>query len=428
MRAKKELLTKVLYQVFVRDYPPHGTLRDVKDDLKRIHDLGADILYLMPIQTIGKVGRKGSLGSPYAIEDYGEIDPSLGTEEDLRKLCEKAHLLGMKVILDVVYNHTARDSVLLKEHLEYFYKDKDGNFGNKAGAWSDVYDLDHSKEGLDDLLVSYLLKYQGLGIDGFRFDVASLLPSSFYRLAREKLGEECIFLAECIDTDFLNFLRSKGVRTLTNAELVESGIDFLYPYASFAFLENYLLSLREEDLSSALVALKLEEAAIPQDHFLTRCVENHDRRRINSYHDSPLLARNLLAFTFFERGPAFVYFGEECQEKHLPSLFEQEMLSFPKPEKDYEELFQKLVGWKKGRFQEKILATLYLEAQGHVLLAKNVSSEREVYGLFNLSTKKEKVSFEHLPTGKYKDLLSGKEVLVSEDGLSVSDPLFLVRE
>ena len=297
MQAKKELLTKVLYQVFVRDYPPHGTLRDVKDDLKRIHDLGADILYLMPIQTIGKVGRKGSLGSPYAIEDYGEIDPSLGTEEDFKKLCEKAHLLGMKVILDVVYNHTARDSVLLKEHPEYFYKDKDGNFGNKAGAWSDVYDLDHSKEGLDDLLVSYLLKYQGLGIDGFRFDVASLLPSSFYWLAREKLGEECIFLAECIDTDFLNFLRSKGVRTLTNAELVESGIDFLYPYASFAFLENYLLSLREEDLSSALVALKLEEATIPQDHFLTRCVENHDRRRINSYHDSPLLARNLLAFT-----------------------------------------------------------------------------------------------------------------------------------
>lgn len=75
-----------------------------------------DILYLLPVSPIGKLNRKGDLGSPYSIEDYMKINPELGTEDDFKSLVENAHGEGMKVMIDIVFNHTSRDSYLVKHH------------------------------------------------------------------------------------------------------------------------------------------------------------------------------------------------------------------------------------------------------------------------------------------------------------------------
>jgi glycosidase len=116
----------VIYEVFVRNHGPHGTFADVEADLPRIRDLGVDVVWLMPIHPIGLDGRKGTLGSPYAIRDYREVNPEYGTQFDFARLVERAHELGMRVMIDVVYNHTARDSLLVAEHPEFFHQDADG--------------------------------------------------------------------------------------------------------------------------------------------------------------------------------------------------------------------------------------------------------------------------------------------------------------
>ena len=116
----------VIYQVFPRNYGPTGTLRDITADLDRIVDLGADVLFLMPIHPIGVEGRKGSQGSPYAISDYRALHPDLGTDEDFDALVSAAHDAGLRVIIDVVFNHTSPDSVLVAEHPEFFHRDADG--------------------------------------------------------------------------------------------------------------------------------------------------------------------------------------------------------------------------------------------------------------------------------------------------------------
>ena len=116
--TKKELRNQLLYSIFVRDYGKKGTFRDVERDLDRIKDLGTDIIWLMPIHPIGKKGRKGSVGSPYAISDYRAVNPDFGTMEDFISLVDAIHEKGMKCIIDVVYNHTSPDSVLTKEHPE----------------------------------------------------------------------------------------------------------------------------------------------------------------------------------------------------------------------------------------------------------------------------------------------------------------------
>ena len=137
----------VIYEVFPRNHSADGSFMDIFGDLERIKSLHTDILWLMPIHPIGIVGCKGTLGSPYAVRDYRAVNPELGDPRALQMVIDKAHSLGMKVMIDVVYNHTSRDSVLLREHPEWFFKNSEGRFSTKVSDWWDVYDLDFRRPG-----------------------------------------------------------------------------------------------------------------------------------------------------------------------------------------------------------------------------------------------------------------------------------------
>ncbi|UNT93237.1 alpha-amylase family glycosyl hydrolase [Allobaculum sp. Allo2] len=174
------LSKQMIYSVFVRNHSREGTFAKVEEDLDRIRDLGTDILWLMPIHPTGKVERKGEDGSPYAIADYWKIDPKMGTEEDLKHLVQSAHEKGMKVILDIVFNHTSPDSKMVQEYPEWFYRDEDGKPYPMFREWSDIVDLDFSSKALQEELIRILKHYASI-VDGFRCDVASRVPASFWK-------------------------------------------------------------------------------------------------------------------------------------------------------------------------------------------------------------------------------------------------------
>ena len=133
----------VIYEIYVRNHGVNGKFQDVEKDLPRLHTLGVDVLWFMPIHPIGVVNKKGSLGCPYSIRDYREVNPEYGTKDDFSRLVQKTHEMGMKVMIDVVYNHTAHDSVLVQLHPEYFHQDENGNPVTTVPEWSDVIDLKH---------------------------------------------------------------------------------------------------------------------------------------------------------------------------------------------------------------------------------------------------------------------------------------------
>ena len=116
----------VIYQINTRQYSEAGTFKAVEKDLARIKSLGVDILWFMPIRTIGEAKRKGSLGSPYAVKDFRAVNPDLGTLEDFKSLVDAAHAQDMKVIIDWVANHTAWDNFLIEEHPEYYTRNENG--------------------------------------------------------------------------------------------------------------------------------------------------------------------------------------------------------------------------------------------------------------------------------------------------------------
>ncbi len=112
-----------------------GTLLKAIAMLPYIKSLGANTIYLLPITSIGIDGRKGTLGSPYAIKHHYELDnnisePLLGSDPDMEftAFVEAAHLLGIRVVTEFVFRTASIDSDLAKDHPDWFYWIKDEIF------------------------------------------------------------------------------------------------------------------------------------------------------------------------------------------------------------------------------------------------------------------------------------------------------------
>ena len=180
----------VMYEVNIRQFSPEGTFAGVEAQLPRLKELGVDILWLMPMYEIGTEGRKGSLGSYYAISDYKKVNPEFGTMEDFEHLVAEAHKLGFKVILDWVANQTAPDNVWMYEKPANFYeRDSLGNAIYEYD-WTDTRSLNYENEDVwwaqDDAMRFWLAK----GVDGFRCDAAGEVPAEFWKGILPKMNKD----------------------------------------------------------------------------------------------------------------------------------------------------------------------------------------------------------------------------------------------
>ena len=159
----------------------------------------------MPVHPISKLNRKGTLGSYYAVQNYKEINPEFGTLEDFKKLVQKAHDMGLKVLLDWVANHTGCDNIWVAEHPDWYVKDSLGNFVGPYD-WTDTYKLDYTNQemraAMTDALKFWVQQYD---IDGYRCDVAFEVPTDFWDNARKELDaiKPVFMLAEAEHPDLL---------------------------------------------------------------------------------------------------------------------------------------------------------------------------------------------------------------------------------
>ena len=332
---------EIIYQIFVRNYSEEGTFQAVQIDLPRLKRLGVDIIYLMPIHKIGVKNRKGTWGSPYAIKDYYSISHDLGTKEDFVSLINATHQAGMRIIMDMVFNHTSPDSLVLKHHPEYYFY-KDDKLGNRVGDWSDIIDLDTNREDTQAYLLDVLRYWRSLGVDGFRFDVASMISLDFFKKARKELGKDIIFFAESIDYDFADYLRSMGYSSTPDIDMFPT-FDLLYNYSWFRSLEKYL---KHEITFENLKAIIDEDYKyIGNKGLRVICFENHDTERIASFVYEDKLEEIVLDLVKL-KGPLFLYMGQEYGISHRPNLFEKDPVSW-KPNKKVLEIYKEAIDIKK---------------------------------------------------------------------------------
>ena len=313
-----------IYEVFLRAYAEKKPILTLIKDLPRIKELGMNVIWLMPVHPVGEKARKGKTGSPYAIKDYYAIDPALGKREHLKKLVESAHSLEMKVIMDAVLNHTARDSLLVSRNPEFF-KQKKGDFYTVNPHWSDVYDLDYSVSGTREYIkkmMSFWVK--NFDIDGFRCDVAELVPMDFWAELREeleKLKPGLLFLAE-------------------------GDKPFLHPVFDISYDGNSYKILRQV-LAKKKKAISLARELISQIHIFPhnfvklRFLENHDQERIAGLVSDLEELEKLIAFFYLMRGAVLVYNGQELGLKEKPDIFNPYLIPWEKGNQKVKAIYKK---------------------------------------------------------------------------------------
>ncbi|MDA3931677.1 MAG: alpha-amylase family glycosyl hydrolase [Tenericutes bacterium] len=423
IETSRDLRNLFIYQVYVRNYSKEGTFNALRKDLNRIKDLGVDIVYLLPIHPIGEKNRKGSLGSPYSIKDYFGINKELGTLEDFKILVEEIHRLDMSIMLDIVFNHTAFDSVLANNHPEYFYK-KNGEYANKVGDWWDVTDLDFSKDKtLWKYLIDVLLYWTKLGVDGYRFDVASFLPIEFLSDMRNSVLKEnpkTIFLSESVHGGLCKYLRDQNFKCLSESEIYQV-FDMAYDYDTHPYFEGYLKG--KSSFNRYLEELLRQEEIYPDNYVKMRNLENHDYGRFAKFVNNDLdKIRQWVSLTFFSRGATLIYNGQENCDDHLPSLFDKDMVSWNGP--DISGLIKAL---KNITSQEITSHGVYSidNVNKDVYLGYYQYKDNLLIGLFNVGLEEGDIVI-NLEDGVYENLITGKPVQVRNHKLSLmKEPIII---
>ena len=314
---------------------------------------------------------KGKAGSPYAITDYYDIDPDLATDVDLRmlefeQLVERTHQAGMKVIIDFVPNHVARQyhSICKPEGVRDLGEDDNpqhgfdpqNNFYYCPGqSFSPYFDLYHGAEqpyheepakatgndcfhhapgvndwyetvklnyGVDyyagrighfqpipdtwDKMTDILLFWAGKGIDGFRCDMAEMVPTAFWHWAIDKVKyryPEIIFVGEVYDP---NQYRS----------YLGAGFDYLYDKVG---MYDTLRGVMGGGLSTHAITSAWQQTDDIRDHMLY-FLENHDEQRIASDFfagDARKGVPALVVSALLQQNPLMVYAGQEYGERGM---------------------------------------------------------------------------------------------------------------
>ncbi|MGI4761868.1 MAG: alpha-amylase family glycosyl hydrolase [Janthinobacterium lividum] len=316
-----------LYQVNVRQYTPEGTFRAFEKHLPRLQKMGVSVLWLMPVQPIGEVKRKGKLGSQYSLRDYRSVNAEFGSLADLQHLIGEAHRLGMHVILDWVANHTSWDSELSQQHPDWFTKDAQGNFVPPVADWQDVIDLDYSKPGLRQYMTQSMAYWvKDVGFDGFRCDVAGLVPTDFWnntRIELEKL-KPVFMLAEWDELHDPPFLK-KGEFT-PNTHLLEKAFD-----ATYALKLHYLLdsvAQGKRPVAALPGYFAAERQRYPAGVYLMNFTSSHD---VNSW-DNPegvrlgANAQAMAVLATLAPGIPLVYSGQEAASTKKLRFFDKDTI------------------------------------------------------------------------------------------------------
>jgi len=364
----------VIYCAYLRSASREGTLRGLEARLDEIRDLGATIIWLLPIHPVGEKHRKGTLGSPYSVRDYHAVNPEFGTLDDFKSLLAAAHARGLRVILDLVANHTAWDNRLVSEHPDWYTRDAAGRMVSPVPDWSDVAQLDFRQPALRRWLEDMLLFWvRDVGVDGFRCDVAGMVPLDFWETVRPKLdaARPVVMLAE--DDNPAQHLAS---------------FDLTYDWATYDALEP--LAAGKLPPAALVDVLDLESLDFPRGSLRMRFIDNHDKNAwvVPAIKRYGVQGKRLAALlTYALPGVPLIYNGQEVASPEVLRLFERVPVDYGRDPHEFRRLYRELSALRRELepLRRGDARAAGVEAAPSVLRVERRSGEQVVVALLNFS-------------------------------------------
>jgi glycosidase len=403
-----------IYQINTRQFTDEGTFRAAERHLPRLKDLGVVILWLMPINEIGEKGRKGTLGSPYAVKDYYRVNPEFGTLDDLKHFVNAAHEVGMYVILDWVANHTAWDNPLVSEHPEWYARDWKGDFcPTPWWDWVDIIDLDYQQEGLRKYMRD-ALKYwvSEVNIDGYRCDVAGFVPTDFWNNVRKELDaiKPVFLLAEWEARD-----------------LHVEAFDMTYAWSWNEAV--HMIAIGQSNLDRLRAYYAWNDKAYPADIMRMTFVSNHDKNAWEGteFEQFGEALEAAIVLSVVGEGMPLIYNGQEAESTKRLKFFEKDPIQWK--EHRLGEFYKKLFTLKRentalwnakwGARMINVPNTI----PHKVLSFVRYNEVDKVFAVFNFSNTGQTVTFdETLYHGSYTELFGKEPVELLESSQLTLEP------
>ncbi len=391
---------KTIYELNVRNYSSKG-FKGVEADLQRIKDLGIDVIWLMPIHPIGEVNRNGSLGSPYAIKDYTDVNPEFGTKADFKDLVDAAHKLGMEIMLDWVANHTAWDHPWTQSNIDYYSYSSTGERPYSPEGWLDVIELNFDNQAMRKEMID-AMKYwvTEFDIDGYRCDAVVFTPVDFWAEARAAIDpiKKLFWLAEGDKPEYMSV--------------------FDYDYAW-----DFSHKITEFGTGSDIELLKtavqgVYDNPVYKDKGRMLYLTNHD---VNSHESTEftrfganVLPLSVFYFTIYDM--PLIYNGQEIGMNKMMGLFDYDPVVWEPANKIFLNLFKDLTYLRrthpaleagKNRGAIKFIQS----SDPKVLSYTRTKGDKQVFVVLNFGAVASKVYFpEGGPSGEFKELFTGEKI------------------
>jgi glycosidase len=391
--------TAVIYEVNVRQYTKEGTFKAFEKYLPQLKDLGVDVLWFMPINPISELNRKGTLGSYYAVKDYKAVNPEFGTAEDFKTLVASAHEQGFKVIIDWVANHTGCDNVWLAEHKDWYVLDSVGN-PTSPYDWTDTYELNYDngamRAAMTDAMKFWVTDFD---IDGFRCDVASEVPTSFWDSARIVLDsiKPVFMLAEA-----------------ENPDLLINAFDANYAWNLLHLMNNVAKDSSVQTIRDYLIK---NDSTLPEDAYKMNFITNHDENSWNGTEFERYKggAQAFAILTYTLPGMPLIYTGQEIGLKKRLKFFEKDPIAWSKNStfafyKKLNDLKHTHPALKAGVQGGDVKMFNRVGAANDILIFSREKEGRQIVVALNLSGKKHDVyTNDVFPREEFTEYFTGKK-------------------
>ena len=396
-----------IYELNVRQFSKEGTFNAVNERVDELKELGVDIIWIMPIHPIGEKNRKGSLGSYYAVKDFKAINPEFGTLEDFKKLVDTIHQNDMHVILDWVANHTAWDHIWTKSNPEFYTKDSTGNFTPPVEDWSDVIDLNYDNQQMRaEMIEAMRFWVDEADIDGYRCDVAGMVPLDFWKKVRTELDaiKPVFMLAEDEDPE------------------IHEAFNMTYGW-EFHHLMNDVAA-GNKNANDIWAYLEKDRNRFPDVAFRMNFITNHDENSWNGTIFERLGdgAKAFATLIFTMEGMPLIYSGQEVGMKKRLAFFERDPINWSDPGQ-YRSFYKKLAtlksSYKALQNGEKGSRMIPVgERNGENVLAFTRKHDgKGIFAVINVSDEHVQHTFtaDSQSEGNYTNIITGETVEYSQE-------------
>ena len=425
-----------------------GSLAGIRTKLSYLRDLGVETIYLCPIF-------EGPENHRYGVGDYEKVDPMLGTREEFSALCDEAHAMGMRVMLDGVFNHTAFVS-------KYF--NGDGSYPNPGAcqgpqspyydwfcfqhwpnqytSWWGIYSLPTTNKNSPTWL-EYITGKNGVirswlraGADGWRLDVADELPDRVVAAIHDAARAEkpdAVIIGEVWEDG-----SNKIAYDVRRRHLLGGYCDGLMNYPFRTALVDYLLGGRAERFRDSMETLrenypefawysamntlgthdtmriltllgeKSEQRGQSRDWRAHARLNDHDRA-----HGKARLTLGAMVLFAFPGAPT-VYYGDEAGMEGFEDPFNRRTFPWGHEDRELVSLFTALGAARKSRQALRRGDIRYEKAEGRVLAFTRSLDGETVLCAVNAGHEAQTVTIPW--EGTAVDLLGGQN-LEAEEGL-----------